>query len=303
MSAIQTRGLTRTFSSGKGVHNLDLEVPNGSIYGFLGPNGAGKSTTIRLLLGLMRPDGGEVRLFDRRLTRSDRKALSLVGAMVESPSLYPHLSAYDNLDVTRQLLGAPRRRIDEVLQVIDLTADANRRVDELSLGMRQRLGIALALLNRPKLLILDEPTNGLDPAGIVHMRHFIVRMTAEFGLSVFLSSHLLSEIEQLATHVGVVQDGYMLFQGTLDDLLARSACLLEISCNDSVAACAVLRNAGESPQIVDPNTLHLSEPRHADHEINRLLVQCGHSVHRLARCKRSIESLFFELTGRKENAA
>ncbi|MGA9333455.1 MAG: ATP-binding cassette domain-containing protein, partial [Rudaea sp.] len=115
MSAIQTRGLTRTFSSGKGVHNLDLEVPNGSIYGFLGPNGAGKSTTIRLLLGLMRPDGGEVRLFDRRLTRSDRKALSLVGAMVESPSLYPHLSAYDNLDVTRQLLGAPRRRIDEVL--------------------------------------------------------------------------------------------------------------------------------------------------------------------------------------------
>jgi ABC-2 type transport system ATP-binding protein len=301
--AIRTQGLTRVFRGGQGVHQLDLEVPEGAIYGFLGPNGAGKTTTIRLLLGLLQPDAGEVWLFGRRLTRADREALGGMGAMVENPSLYPHLSARDNLEVTRRLIGAPAARIDEILRIVHLEQHAHRRVREYSLGMRQRLGIALALLNRPRLLILDEPTNGLDPAGIAEMRRFIKRMTQELGLSVFLSSHLLTEVEQLATHVGVIHEGRLLFQGTLDDLRERSDEYLEIVCDNSAAACAVLREAGEVPVAVDARTVRLARPVLADHVLNRLLVERGHAVHRLLRQRPSLESSFFALTDVGEKAA
>lgn len=303
MSAIQTQGLSRVFRGGQGVHQLDLDVPEGAIYGFLGPNGAGKTTTIRLLLGLLRPDAGEVHLFGRRLTRGNSDVLASVGAMVENPSLYPHLSARDNLEITRRLVNAPSARIDEALDIVGLREHAQRRVREYSLGMCQRLGIALALLNRPRLLILDEPTNGLDPAGIVEMRRFIKRMAQELGLSVFLSSHLLTEVEQLATHVGVIRDGRLLFQGTLDALREHAGDYLEIVCDDSAAVCADLRRAGETPDAVDTATVRLTRPVQADHALNRLLVEHGHAVHRLARHRPSLETLFFELTGAEEDAA
>ncbi|HZX70253.1 MAG TPA: ABC transporter ATP-binding protein [Rhodanobacter sp.] len=300
MSAIQTHRLTRVFAGGQGVHDLDLDVPESAIYGFVGPNGAGKTTTIRLILGLLRSDAGEVRLFDRVLTRRDRRALSTTGALVESPSLYPHLSARDNLEVTRRLMGVPKSRIDKVLQTVELGKDAHRPVREYSLGMRQRLGIALALLNQPRLLILDEPTNGLDPAGIAAMRQLIRHLARELGVSVFLSSHLLIEVEQLASHVGVIHQGRLLFQGTIDDLRATSLAPLEVACRDSAAACADLRRAGENPEVVDGCTLRLATPRLADHEINRLLVERGHAVYRLVRREHSLEAMFFQLT---ENAA
>lgn len=282
------------------MRDLDLNVPEGSIYGFVGPNGAGKTTTIRLILGLLRADSGEVQLFNRVLTRRDRSALSTVGALVESPSLYPHLSARDNLEVTRRLIGAPKGRIDDVLKTVELGKDAHRPVRAYSLGMRQRLGIALALLNQPRLLILDEPTNGLDPAGIAAMRQLIRHMARELGVSVFLSSHLLIEVEQLASHVGVVQQGHLLFEGTIDELRATSLAPLEVACRDSAAACDDLRHAGEQPEIVDGCTLRLAMPRLADHEINRLLVERGHAVYRVIRREHSLEAMFFQLT---ENAA
>ena len=241
-----------------------------------------------------------MRLFDRVLTRRDRSALSTTGALVESPSLYPHLSARDNLEVTRRLIGVPKIRIDKVLQTVELGKDAHRPVREYSLGMRQRLGIALALLNQPRLLILDEPTNGLDPAGIAAMRQLVRHMARELGVSVFLSSHLLIEVEQLASHVGVIHGGHLLFQGTIDDLRATSLAPLEVACRDSAAACADLRRAGENPEIVDGCTLRLATPRLADHEINRLLVERGHAVYRVVRREHSLESMFFQLT---ENAA
>ncbi|MGH8124907.1 MAG: ABC transporter ATP-binding protein [Rhodanobacteraceae bacterium] len=305
MSAISTCELTRVFGHGQGVHGLNLQVPEGAVYGFLGPNGAGKTTTIRLLLGLLRPDAGEVRLFGSALTHSDRRALGTVGAMVENPSLYPHLSAYDNLEVTRRLIDAPVARIDEVLKLVNLDDPVSRRkrVRELSLGMRQRLGIALALLGSPRLLILDEPSNGLDPAGIVEMRRFILRMTRELGVTVFLSSHLLTEVEQLASHVGVIHEGHLLFEGTLEELRSRSGETLEIACGDGKAAYACLREAGEAPELVDANTLHLDHPRQPDHVINRLLVEHGHAVSRLVRHRQSLDTLFFELTGEREKAA
>ncbi|HEX7341627.1 MAG TPA: ABC transporter ATP-binding protein [Rhodanobacteraceae bacterium] len=296
MFAIQTHQLARVFAGGQGVHGIDLEVPEGAIFGFLGPNGAGKTTTIRLILGLLQADAGELHLFGQKFTRTHRAMLDRVGALVEEPSLYPHLSARDNLEVTRRLVGVPRQRIDEVLRMVELDADADRRVRTFSTGMRQRLGIALALLGQPRLLILDEPTNGLDPAGIASMRRFIQRMAHELGLTVFLSSHLLTEIEQMASHVGIVHGGRLLFQGTLDELRTKSRPCLEIACNDSAAACVDLRAAGEDPEFVDAGTLHLRHSTRADHEVNRLLVEHGHAVHRLIRVTRSLEALYLELT-------
>ncbi|MBV9958014.1 MAG: ATP-binding cassette domain-containing protein, partial [Acidobacteria bacterium] len=178
---IETRGLTRRFGAQLAVDDLNLQAPEAGVYGFLGPNGAGKTTAIRMLLGLIRPDAGEVHLFGEPLHAKRRTLMRRVGALVEAPSLYPHLTGRENLEVTRRMLGAPRPLIDRALETIRLTEDAHRRVREYSLGMRQRLGIALALLNRPELLILDEPTNGLDPAGIHEMRELIRRLPQEFG--------------------------------------------------------------------------------------------------------------------------
>lgn len=284
------------FAGGQGVRELDLSVPEGAIYGFVGPNGAGKTTTIRLVLGLLHADAGEIRLFDQPLNRHDHSALGRVGALVENPSLYPHLSARDNLEVTRRLIGAPKGRIEEVLRIVQLSEDAQRRVREYSLGMRERLGIALALLNEPRLLILDEPTNGLDPGGIAAMRQLIRHMARVLGVTVFLSSHLLIEVEQLASHVGVIDKGHLLYQGPVENLRATSTTPLEVSCTDSAAACADLRRAGENPDVVDSHTLRLAMPRLPDHEINRLLVEHGHAVYRLVRRNQSLETLFFQLT-------
>src|SRR5215208_346254 len=225
---IETRGLTRRFGTQLAVNNLNLSVPAGGVYGFLGPNGAGKTTAIRILLGLIRPNTGEVRLFGQPLTRNHQSLMRRVGALVEAPSLYPHLTGRENLEVTRRLLGSARNLIELALATVKLTKDADRRVREYSLGMRQRLGLALALLGDPDLLILDEPTNGLDPAGIHEMRDLIRRLPAEHEITVFLSSHLLSEVEQMATDIGIIQKGNLLFEGTLENLQAEMQEHLEI---------------------------------------------------------------------------
>ncbi|MBB6183897.1 ATP-binding cassette domain-containing protein [Oleiagrimonas soli] len=285
------------------MQTLDLAVPQGAIYGFLGPNGAGKTTSIRLLLGLLRSQRGAIRLFGETLTRADRRALRHVGAMVESPSLYPHLSARENLDVGRRLLGLPRTRIDAVLDIVDLRSEAERRVSAYSMGMRQRLGIAQALLGEPRLLLLDEPTNGLDPAGIVAMRGFIQRMARELGLTVFLSSHLLGEVEQIATHVGVIDHGRLLFQGPQSALRAHYGERLEIGCTDGPRACVELQADGEAATLDANGRVLIADPRRPDHDINRLLVERGHAVHHVARSRRSLETLFLELTADREDAA
>jgi ABC-type multidrug transport system ATPase subunit len=214
-SAITTSGLTRRFGMLTAVDDLDLRVPRSSIYGFLGPNGAGKTTTIRLLLGLIRPHAGEVQLFGEPLRQRRMVLLRRVGALVESPSLYPNLTGRENLEVTRRLIGGEKAQIGQALHIVHLEDAADRRVGGYSSGMKQRLSLALALLNTPELLILDEPTNGLDPAGIQEMRDLIVRLPQEYGVTVFLSSHLLAEVEQVATHIGIIRQGRLRFQGTL----------------------------------------------------------------------------------------
>lgn len=303
--ALQTHGLCRRFPGGHGVHGLDLAVPPGAIYGFLGPNGAGKTTTIRLLLGLLRPDAGEVRLLGERLDPAHRGVLARVGALVEHPSLYPHLDGRANLEVTRRLLRLPRTRVDEVLERVGLAADAGRRVRDYSLGMRQRLGIGLALLPRPKLLVLDEPGNGLDPAGTQQLRGFLRELVASEGLTLFLSSHLLGEVEQLASHVGVLDAGRLRFQGTLAALRERARPALVLRCDDPSRAIRVLVDAGEDPALAEGHALRLW-PRLPVPELNRRLVAAGVAVQHLALEPVTLERLFFDLTTpaeRREHAA
>jgi ABC-2 type transport system ATP-binding protein len=291
--AIRTRNLTRLFPGNIGVRDLDLEVPAGSIYGFLGPNGAGKTTSIRLLLGLLRPDHGEVSLFGLPQAEGRRQ----VGALVESPSLYGHLSGRANLEVTRRLLGVPKARIDAVLERVDLATSADRRVAEYSLGMRQRLAIALALLGQPRLLLLDEPGNGLDPAGIVDLRR-LLRGLADEGITIFVSSHQLSEVELIATHVGVLQDGRLRFEGRLDALRARVRPRLLLRCEPAIKALDLLYRADESVRLGPDGGVVLELGARSEAEINRMLVEHGIAVSRLVREAPSLESLFFDLTTR-----
>lgn len=296
--AIQTLQLSKRFAGGHGIHALSLTVPQQSIYGFLGPNGAGKTTTIRMLLSLIQPDDGEIYLFGERLSRNARHALRHVGALVESPSLYGHLSGAENLEVTRQLLALPKARIAEVLRLVDLSDAAYRLVGEYSLGMRQRLALALALLSEPKLLILDEPSNGLDPAGIQEFRNLLRYLVSERGLTVFLSSHLLSEIELIGTHVGVLQAGQLLFHGSLNELRQRIKPELEIRCSEPERAMVLLEATGESAsRQADKLTL---QPRTlSSAEINQRLVQAGLAVSELSLRTASLETLFFNLTRNK----
>jgi ABC-2 type transport system ATP-binding protein len=293
---IETRALTRRFGSQVAVSDLNLLVPQAGVYGFLGPNGAGKTTAIRMLLGLIRPDAGEVRLFGEPLNSNHRALMSRVGALVEAPSLYPHLTGRENLEVTRRLLGARRELIDTALETIKLTRDANRRVREYSLGMRQRLGLALALLNKPQLLILDEPTNGLDPAGIHEMRDLIRRLPKEFGVTVFLSSHLLSEVEQIADHIGIIHESRLLFQGTLAELQRKQQAELTVGVNQSEAAIDCLERAGWTVGRRDA-LLSVRADGQADAvRINRLLLDHRLDVFHLAVSQRSLEDIFLTLT-------
>lgn len=294
---IETRGLTRRFGSQLAVDDLNLLVPAAGVYGFLGPNGAGKTTAIRMLLGLIRPNTGEVRLFGQSLNGNHQSLMGRVGALVEAPSLYPHLTGRENLEVTRRLLGSDCNLIELALATVKLTKDADRRVREYSLGMRQRIGLALALLNKPKLLILDEPTNGLDPAGIHEMRDLIRRLPEEFGVTVFLSSHLLGEVEQIATHIGIINEGHLLFQGTLGELQSKQQTLLTVGVKQIDEAKQFLAHSGWTVELGVDDLLNVSTKAPDDAaKINRLLIEHGLEVFHLALSQRSLEDIFLGLT-------
>lgn len=213
---VQTYGLTKAYGSHLSVSRLNMAVREGTIYGFLGPNGAGKSTTLKMLLGLARPTDGEIDLFGTRVTSKNRiELLKDIGSLIESPSYYGHLTARENLKICQTLLDVPESNIDEVLKIVRLDRQQGKKVSAFSLGMKQRLGLASALLSFPKLLILDEPTNGLDPAGIQEMRELICSLPQKYGMTVIVSSHLLSEIDQIVDDIGIIANGKMMYQGEL----------------------------------------------------------------------------------------
>ena len=297
MHIIHTEKLTRRFKDFLAVNDLSLQVPQGGVYGFLGPNGAGKTTTIRMLLGLIKPNAGRVNLFGVDIAAERASILRRVGALVEMPALYPHLNARENLEVTRRLLNADKKHVERVLKVVNLTDAAERPVKGYSLGMKQRLGLALALLNEPELLILDEPTNGLDPAGIHEIRDLIRIMPEQNGITVFLSSHLLSEIEIVATHLGIVNKGAMLFQGTLTSLQAQRESHLVLGVHQQDEAAQFLQQSGW--QVARQNGhLHITAHSEADvAAINGSLVKHGLNVYHLSLQQPSLEDMFLQMTG------
>jgi len=269
-----------------------MTVPRRAIYGFLGANGAGKTTTLRLVLGLTRPNSGTIRLFGHEMKRGH---LGAVGALIESPSPYPHLTGRENLDITRRLLGLGTGEIGRVLEIVDLVQAADRRVGGYSLGMKQRLGIARALLGDPRLLILDEPTNGLDPDGIRDMRALLLRLPDNGDVTLIVSSHLLSEVEQIATHVGLLHRGRLLLESPLDRLL-EGAATVEVVTGDRARTHVLLSRAVFAVEDGDAGNLLLV--RHgrggpADPaEIAELLVRGGQKVSHLARHRPSLERIY-----------
>ena len=291
---IETAGLSKAFGGRHAVRHIDLAVPAGSVFAFLGPNGAGKSTTIRLLLGLLRPSQGDIRVHGLDLPTHREEILTRTGCLIESPSVYPHLTGWENLEIHRRVIAAPRGESDRVLQTVGLSNAARALVKTYSLGMKQRLGLALALLGRRDLLILDEPTNGLDPAGMLEVRSLIREMPSRHGMTVFLSTHLLSEVDQIASHVAILSKGQLVFQGSAAELSRRRRRLLRIGADRAADAAALLERHGWGVQC-DGDAL-VSADVAAAPAINRVLVQHGFAVHHLAAESASLEDLFLSMT-------
>ena len=300
-AVVETRGLCKQYGSALRVNHLDLTVPEGAVYGFLGPNGAGKSTTLKLLLGLARPTAGEIAVFGRPMgPRTRMETLSQVGSLIESPSYYGHLTGAENLHIVQTLRGAPERDIGEVLRIVRLDGQKGKRTAHYSLGMKQRLGLAAALLGFPRLLILDEPTNGLDPAGIQEMRELIRSLPGRFGMTVVVSSHLLSEIDQMADHVAIIREGELVFQDTLEALHGRSRHHLALRTTNNPVARAILQEKSVSCREEEG---YLILPILTDElaaQLTRLLAERRLGVIRLEERQKSLEDIFLELTGGKE---
>ena len=299
MNIIETHDLCKQYGNALRVAHLDLDVPEGSVYGFLGPNGAGKSTTLKMILGLVRPTAGDIRVLGKKMDGGSRLAvLRQVGSLIESPSYYGHLTGEENLRIVQTLRGVPEKNIREVLQIVRLDGQRGKRVAHYSLGMKQRLGLAAALLGYPKLLILDEPTNGLDPAGIQEMRELICSLPERFGMTVVVSSHLLSEIDQMADHVAIIREGELVFQDTLEALHGRSRHHLALRTTNNAVARDALREQSvpcqeEGGYLILPI---LSDEMAA--QLTRLLAQRHLGVIRLEERQKSLEDIFLELTGK-----
>lgn len=290
---VQARGLTKVYGARRVVDGVDLMVRAGEVYGFLGPNGAGKTTTLRILLGLVRLSEGTVRVLGHR--PGDPRGLIGVGALVEGPGLYPYLSGRDNLRVMARYAGVPMRRVDEVLELVNLTDRAADRFATYSLGMKQRLGVAAALLKDPKLLILDEPSNGLDPAGMAEMRRLSRRLgTGE--RTVLLSSHQLAEVEEICDRVGVISQGRMLAEGTVAELRGEGQLMVRADPLPRAREVAERVLGPQRVSVVD-GVLRLRTAPHRAAVVNRALVAADVAVSELRVVERTLEDVFFELTG------
>lgn len=299
MNIIQTHDLCKQYGNTLRVSHLNLNVPEGSIYGFLGPNGAGKSTTLKMILGLVRPTAGSIRVLGKDMDSGNRlSVLRQVGSLIESPSYYGHLTGEENLRIVQTLRGIPEKNIREVLQIVRLDGQREKKVAHYSLGMKQRLGLAAALLGYPKLLILDEPTNGLDPAGIQEMRELICDLPGRFGMTVVVSSHLLSEIDQMANHVAIIREGELVFQDSLEALHGRSRHHLALRTTNNAIARRLL--AEQSVPCEEENG-YLILPILSDEvaaQLTGFLAGNRLGIVRLEERQKSLEDIFLDLTGK-----
>lgn len=293
--AIEIKNLTKSYKGINVVDNLSLHVPEGKIYGFLGKNGAGKTTTIRLLTGLIKPDSGEMLVFGRDIRKDKRWAAVNMGSIVESPGFYSNLTARENLGIATEMYKIDKKRIDGVLEIVELTDTGKKKVKNFSLGMKQRLGIAGALIHSPKILILDEPTNGLDPSGIKDMRDFLRNLSVNKKITIMVSSHLLSEIQQIADHVGIIDKGRLIEETDISSIKADEQSYLLIEVDELQKAEAVLKEM-KMPYTIDQKQLKVFCGKSMNSRINHSLVLKGISVFNLASVAKSLEERFLAVT-------
>lgn len=298
MYCIETQNLIHKFSKEETVlKGISLQVPYGSIYGFLGPNGAGKTTTLRLILGLLKKQSGSIKVFDKDFHQHRKEILKDLGSLIESPSLYGHLTATENLKIWQTIYQCPKSRINEVLEIVGLAKTGNKKAMRFSLGMKQRLSIAVAILHNPSLLILDEPTNGLDPNGIIEIRELLKRLVAEHKMTIVISSHLLSEIEKMVTHIGIINKGSLLFQGTLEQLKWQQTLtsVIKFDTDNRAKTLEILTANGITPS---PNGTHITIPLIEREKVADLIKQFVHSginVYETNVVKNDLESIFIDL--------
>lgn len=295
---IQTSNLDFQYSKNKKIlNNLSINVPKGSIYGFLGPNGAGKSTTMRLLTGIIPDDSNSIFLFEKPIESQIPAVFEKVGALVESPALYLHLSGYDNVKYIALLRQVPLSKIDEVLELVDLTSHKRQKAKQYSLGMKQRLAIAMALLSEPELLFLDEPVNGLDPNGIVEIRKLLVKINKEKGVTIFVSSHLLSEIEKMCTHIGIISKGVLKYEGTMEDLSRKfETCKIQITLDDAESWKEKLSSKYANVVLEEQNkiTLNLNNTSEIP-DFTKKIIQEGARIYEI-KILEGLEEWFINLT-------
>lgn len=301
-AVLHASNLAKCYGPVQAVTQVNLELKAGEIYGFLGLNGAGKTTTIRMLLGLIRPDRGQITIFGQTMPEGRKEILARTGSLVESATAWPNLSVRDNLEVQRRLLGVPRQRIDEVIKLLRLNEYADRAMAKLSLGNKQRLALARALMGRPRLLILDEPANGLDPAGMVEIRQLLIHLAREEGMALLMSSHLLSEVEQLADRVGIIHRGRMIRELDTQELKTMGQQGLELGVDFPETARRLIHEKwpGLELSVPDagsgPGSLHVRGAGLQDIDLAKVLVEGGIRIRRLSAGHSGLEQIFMECT-------
>ncbi|OAA86032.1 ABC transporter ATP-binding protein [Clostridium ljungdahlii] len=297
---LTTYNLTKEFKSFCAVKNLNIHIKKGDIYGFLGQNGAGKTTTIRMIMGLIKPTSGEIELFSEKISNKNRKVLERIGSMIEYPGFYPNLTAGENLEIHRRMTGVQGKDcIDETLKVVGISDVKNKKVKEFSLGMKQRLGIARALLHHPEFLILDEPTNGLDPIGIKEIRELIIDLCKKQGITFLISSHILSEVQQMANKIGIIHKGELLEEISYDELQRRNRHYINIKVdNDKKASFVLEEKLGIKDYVIwEKNNLRVYERLQEVSNINKALVSNDLLVDEICLKIDNLEDYFIKLTG------
>lgn len=293
---IETRNLSYHFGVSKVLDQVSLRVEAGSIYGFIGPNGAGKTTCIKILLNLLQTDNNQVFLFGKEFKNNRTNILSRIGSLIEQPAIYHHLTGRENLKNRAQLLEIPTSRINDILALVGLSEHADKKAGKYSLGMKQRLGIGLALLPDPELLILDEPTNGLDPNGIIEIRNLLRKLVYEMGKTVFISSHMLSEVEKMVSHLGIINQGKLVFQGSLEELHQISKKQIVIKASRPIDAKELLSKMGYIAELVDETIFLPFQTNEQVAKINQLLLSNNHSVYSLSQSQENLENLYLTIT-------
>lgn len=295
---IATENLSKEYDGVYRVQDLDIRVKEGDIYGFLGPNGAGKSTTMKMLLGLVKPTSGTIEIMGKLFNEKNRKGiLQSVGSLIEAPSYYGHLTGHENMELIRRLLDLPQKNIDEAIHIVRLENQMNKKVKNYSLGMKQRLGIAMALARKPKLLILDEPTNGLDPAGIEEIRELIKTLPSKYGMTVMISSHILSEIDQMATIIGIINQGSLIFQERMSVLDEQRKPQILLKTSDDDTAYRFLAKLNPQRTLNGLQLGALTDEQTG--AVVRELCSNNLSVYRMEEHRESLEDIFLTLTGKE----